>query len=126
MQSYPRQLAKLLVKECDGKSSDECQEIVKAFVGLLAERQLLGSWRQIEHALHNAWKDRYGASNVEVTSAHPVSDELKKQIESMSPGADRTYRVSEEVIGGLRLRIDDTLIDGTISGKLNKLKAALA
>ncbi len=126
MQVNTKQLAKLLVDSCDGKSIEECKEVTAAFVEILAKKQLLNSWRQIEHEIHNAWKERYGASNVEVITAYEITSELKQKIESATPGAQRRYKVNEEMIGGARVRIDDTLIDGTVATQLKKLKTALA
>jgi len=94
-------------------------------VSFLGSEGMLNMWRDIERAIHTAWKEKYGASSIKILSAHTLNDETRKMINSIAPGADLKERVDEQLIGGAVIRIDDTRIDGSVVGKLQNLKQVL-
>lgn len=125
MKTDAKQFALILVNAIEGKSADELKNIVKQFVGFLSEKKLLGRWREIEQAIHQVWKDKYGASSIKILSAHTLTDEAKKTINGIAPGADLEERVDDKLIGGAVIRIDDVRVDGSIAGRLQRLKTEL-
>lgn len=118
-------LAELLVELVDGATKAQVPEIMKGFVQELFRRGMLSEWRKIEHEIHGVWKRKYGAANVTIVSAHPITATLRKQIEGLAPGADIVERVDERLMGGAIIRIDDRRIDASIAGSLHRLKAHL-
>ncbi|MFA6130746.1 MAG: F0F1 ATP synthase subunit delta [Patescibacteria group bacterium] len=120
-----KQLAGLFVNACDGATDKKIEEAAHAFVALLVEKGLVQDWRKIENEIHGIWKEKYGASKISIVSAHPLSKELHEAIEKKANGAQIIERVDARLLGGAIMRIDDTRIDGTISGKLRRLKTAL-
>jgi len=122
----PKVLAKTLVDHLEGVSAQQLQSILKDFVDFLATEKMIDSWREIEREIHLAWKEKYGASQVTITSAHELSGQAKNIITELSKGADVIEKVDQDLIGGAIIRIDDTRIDGSISEALNKLKMQLS
>ena len=67
----------------------------------------------------------------EVVSAVPLNGEQQKKIEQKLLDTTRyekmeiAYKVDEDVIGGLRIRIGDRVVDSTIRSRLNKLTGSL-
>lgn len=121
-----RKLAEALIDACEGASGKaQVASIMKAFVKELAERGLVSEWRGIEHELDGAWRRKYGAANVTVVSAHPLTASLRKEIETHAPGADLVERVDERLMGGAVIRIDDRRIDASVAGTLQRLKSHL-
>ncbi len=120
-----RQLAELLVHECEDLSRTELVKVVKAFVSELALRGWIYRWRDIEREVHGAWQRKYGAAHVTVVSAHPLTVALRKSIEAAAPGAEILERVDERLMGGAIIRIDDRRIDASIAGSLQRLKIHL-
>ncbi|MBU4315255.1 F0F1 ATP synthase subunit delta [Patescibacteria group bacterium] len=106
----------------DAKIPGVMQEIVE----YLAKEKLIDQWREIEQAIHQVWKEVYGASKITVVSAHPITQETNEAIEKIAYGADITRRVDERLIGGSIIRIDDKRVDGSIAGQLQKLKTILS
>lgn len=115
----------MFVEACDGATDKKIEETAQALVTLLAEYGMLQDWQKIEQEIHGVWKERYGASKISIVSAHPLSKELHEAIEKKANGAQIIERVDPRLLGGAVMRIDDTRIDGTISGKLRRLKTAL-
>ncbi|MDP2631431.1 MAG: F0F1 ATP synthase subunit delta [Candidatus Uhrbacteria bacterium] len=120
-----KKLAKILVDSVDGANESEANKIIKDFVKFLAENKLLGMWREIERGIHSSWKEKYGASQVTIVSAHRLSIDARDVITGLAKGADIHETVNERLIGGTIIRIDDTRIDGSISGALDKLQREL-
>ena len=121
----PRHLATVLVDECVDATRAELVKIIDAFVGELAARGMMHKWRDVEREIHGAWKRKFGAANVTVVSAHPLTVAMRKAIEANAPGADITERIDERLMGGAVIRIDDRRIDASVAGILQRLKQSL-
>lgn len=118
----PRHLATVLVDQCVDVTRAELVKIIDAFVGELAARGMMHKWRDVEREIHGAWKRKFGAANVTIVSAHPLTVAMRKAIEANAPGADITERIDERLMGGAVIRIDDRRIDASVAGTLQRLK----
>ena len=63
--------------------------------------------------------------NVEVVSALPLTDAEKQQIQSQTGATAVTYNVDPNILGGLVLRTDQRVVDGSVRSNLNNLAARL-
>ena len=76
-------------------------------------------------------KEALGIGDVSVRTARPLTDEQKKKLEEKILSAtsfrsvDVKYLVEESLIGGMRIRIGDHILDTSISTKLGALTDAL-
>ena len=76
-------------------------------------------------------KQEKGIGKAEVISAAPLSDVQKKQIENRlletTPyrQMEMDYQTDQSLIGGLRIRIGDRVVDSSISTRLYNLKKEL-
>ena len=76
-------------------------------------------------------KQEKGIGQAFVTSALPLSDAQKKQIEEKLLATtsykqmEMVYETDESLIGGLRIRIGDRVVDSSVSNKLSDLKREL-
>lgn len=66
----------------------------------------------------------------EVTSALPLSDKEKEQVEKdvlakIGPQAAVSFRVDPSILGGLVVRVGDKVLDGSVAGKLETLRQNL-
>ncbi len=108
------------------QSPTDRAETIAAVVETMAKEQVLSSWRDLEAALHEAWKRKYGASVIHAISAHKIPESLREKLKSIANGADFTEAVNENLIGGIILRIDDKRIDGSTKGAIKKIHHALS
>jgi F-type H+-transporting ATPase subunit delta len=113
------------VDATDGMTGKQVEAAAKDFIRLLAERQELYRVREVLRAIDAVWREKYGAANVNVTTAYPISKDLRAAIEKAAGGASVTETVEPALIGGARIRIDDRLIDGTVAGHLDRLRNVL-
>lgn len=103
------------MKTCEGASAKDIDEACLAFVEWLAKSGQLVRARDVIRLL---------TTTCVVESAYPLKAAMKKAIED-ALDSPVTEVVKPDLIGGMRLRVNDRLIDGSISGKLSALKLAL-
>ncbi len=63
--------------------------------------------------------------SVEVVSALPLSDAEKQQVQSQIGATNVTYSVDPGILGGLVLRTDQRVVDGSVRSNLNNLAGRL-
>lgn len=119
-----RQLAMVLFDAME-KTKNEI-EVSDAFVKLLAERNELHRISEIMFEFDKIWKEKFGITSLTIETAHPLSSETKKSLSKITKGAELKEIINEKLIGGAKIRIDDKIIDGSISSQLQQLKAQLS
>jgi F-type H+-transporting ATPase subunit b len=71
----------------------------------------------------------FKGASAEVTSALPLTAEeqstVKNEILSKSGAEAVTFRVDPSILGGLVVRVGDKILDGSVAGKLEGLRASL-
>ena len=125
MKRNEKQLARAFVSSLDGATKPQVENAASELVALLAERNETHRVRGVIEAIENVWREQYGAATVKIQTAHPLTSSLRKKLEELAPGAEIKEQVRPEIIGGARLRIDETIIDGSIEGHLAQLNQAL-
>ena len=63
--------------------------------------------------------------SVEVVSALPLSDAEKQQVQNQIGATNVTYSVDPGILGGLVLRTDQRVVDGSVRSNLNNLAGRL-
>lgn len=110
--------------------SDDLSDSGKNFIRLLAENHRLTLLPEIS-ALFEELKARAEATlDVDVISARPLSDAQAQQLtQSLTVKFEREVHlhssVDESLLGGAIVRAGDTVIDGTVRGRLAKLAEAM-
>lgn len=101
-----------------------------SFVRVLAENRRLTLLPQIYQQFEVLKANREKTIEVSVTAAQPISSEQQEKLASaLSAKLERTVTmqvaVDSSLIGGAVVRAGDTVIDGSIRGRLAKLAEAL-
>ena len=120
------QKAYRLVEIC----GDEMNDRARKFVTVLAQNKrldILAAIREQFEALRAAEEQTL---DVEVISAYPVSERERDQLsdalaKKSSKQVNLTSSVDQSLIGGAIIRAGDTVIDGSLRGKLDKLAETL-
>ncbi len=103
-------------------------QAVAKFLGLLISRQDLGYLDEIIRDVQQDVLVRgQGVKVAEVTSAVPLTDEERAQLEAkvrerFGENVRFTYRVDPEILGGLIVRVGDTLLDYSLRSRLEALR----
>ncbi len=109
---------------------DDISREGKQFVQVLARNKRLHLLSEISSQFEALRAQEQASLEVEVISAYPLDDaEQKRLIETLGRRFEReirlTSRVDESLLGGVVIRAGDTVIDGSVRGKLEKLSESL-
>ncbi|MFC4599745.1 F0F1 ATP synthase subunit delta [Cohnella hongkongensis] len=104
--------------------------IVMNTVGLLVERGREGSLTAILTAYLQVAGEALGRADAHVTSPAPLSQEEQTKLAEkfgalLGKKVRITNSVNPQLLGGLTVRIGDTLYDGSLRGKLERLDKTL-
>jgi F-type H+-transporting ATPase subunit delta len=112
-------------------SRTRVRETSASFLRVLLKNQRLSQLREIVVRYGQVLDERSGVVAADVTTARPLSDELKNALqETLAAATGRKVRLSfntdETIIGGLVTRIGSTIFDGSVQGQLERLSESLA
>jgi F-type H+-transporting ATPase subunit delta len=97
---------------------------------LLAHKDRLGIAGDISQQYDRLLDAHYGVEHIEVITALPLDDEAKEKISNqfgkiIGRKVIIDAQVDPYIVGGIKARIGDTLIDGSVKSKLGALKKSL-
>ena len=77
------------------------------------------------------YNEHEGIIRVDVTTAYDLNDSQRKELlDALSTSTGKNvkmdHKVDKEIIGGVIVRIDDTVLDGSVKHKIRKLKNQFA
>jgi F-type H+-transporting ATPase subunit delta len=106
-------------------------ELVRNFVRLAAEKGRAGELSEISAELDALVAQAQNRLTVELTTAHELSDAEAKSIvgqieKSSGRKVEASRTVDPDLIGGIVLRIGSHLADGSVRGRLERLRHELA
>ncbi len=103
-------------------------ELTASFNRLLIKKGRESNLPEIAQAFIDQYKTYEQIFTVKLTTATPVSEEIKREIvdkvksQSHMKTIELTTEVNEELIGGFVLQIGNTLVDASIAYDLNTIK----
>jgi F-type H+-transporting ATPase subunit delta len=107
----------------------EVHELIKDFIKLLIRKNQINLIGKILLEFEKHWNEKEGIKKVEVTTSQPllhkkiITDELKKYLQKT---IELEEKVDKEIIGGLIIKYDDILIDGSVKKRLAILRQKLS
>lgn len=86
-------------------------------------------YRAILHAIKRLVRLELNRRQVTIESATELDDTTREQVASgltakYGSGLKFDYRVTPELLGGLKVRVGDDVFDGSVKGRLNRLQEA--
>lgn len=104
---------------------------VRNFLAVIMDHQRLAELEEILTEYHEIADEQSGLAEAEITSAHPLNDEdraeLEAQVAKVAGSRVRaTYRQDATLLGGAVVRIGSTVYDGSLRGQFQQLKQKLA
>jgi F-type H+-transporting ATPase subunit delta len=101
------------------------------FLLLLVENGRLGVLPEIRDLFEELRREHEGVLEVEVTSAFPMDEaqlaQLRQKLQAKyGRQVQASVSVEPELIGGVRVKIGDEVLDASVRGKLQGMASALA
>ena len=126
MKYNPRQYAKALYESLKEAKENEVDLVFKNFYSILLRNNDLKLVNKIIEKIEEIDKEERGVVEVEVTGAKEIDKDLVSKLRNLiGKKVEIREKVDPGLIGGLKIQINDLLIDGSIKAKLNKLKQSL-
>lgn len=119
-------IVEIIVDVC----GDNLNDLTKNFVKVLADNGRLNVATEIAQAYEEHRAEAEKTVEAEVTSAFPLSDaQVKSMTEALKKRLGREVtlntNIDETIVGGAIIRAGDLMIDGSVSGQLDKLATTL-
>lgn len=110
--------------------SDRITDLTLRFLLVLNEKGRIGALPEIADAYDMLVQDLYGRVEVDIYTARPIPDEqldvMRNRVRDAIGREPVLYPyVDRSMIGGVKLRIGDQLIDGSVATRLRRLKQGL-
>jgi F-type H+-transporting ATPase subunit delta len=108
-----------------------CGPQVRNFLAVLIKHERLGALGEILEEYRQEMNRRLSISDAEVVTARPLEDRERAELEgqvSVLAGHNKvnaTFREDKSLIGGAIVRIGSTIYDGSVRGRLERLKERL-
>jgi F-type H+-transporting ATPase subunit delta len=104
---------------------------VRNFMAVIIDHRRIGMLDDIVRVFERELDARLGFAVVEVSSARPLSAQEQREVESrverMTGKKIRASYVSNpELLGGVVVRVGDTIYDGSVRGQLEKMRQELS
>ena len=126
-----KSLAQTLYQMVDGKSNRQAQVIIKKFVGYLAQRGILSQGKTVASHFSGIYDKNHGITTAKIISSGEVSENQIGKIKSYVKQKYNYDKVELErrrdpKIGkGLKVMIDDLVIDLTLDSRVKRLREYL-
>lgn len=126
MKYTPKQYAQALYESLKEVKEEDADLISKNFYNILLRNNDLKLVNKIIENIEEIDKKERNIFEVKISSADKLTPETISKLRTlMGDRAQIKEKVNPKLIGGLKIQIEDLLIDGTIKEKLNKLKRSL-
>ncbi len=126
--SFPAEQKVGLLDKLNGKLGMSQQ--VRNFVAVLIRNRRIAGFEEVAAEFRREINRRLGIFEAKVVSARTLDEperrELEQQIASLTGGqVEAQYEVDSSLIGGVVVRTGSTVYDGSVRGRLNRLREEL-
>lgn len=122
----PRQLAVALyevTKKLDGKDQ---QKAIQNFSKLVASSHQLKQVDKIIEEFIRYGKKQEGITQIEVTSAQELDEKMLEKIKKyFGNQVEASVQIDPDLLGGIKIKTDDKILDGSLKTQLKKLKESI-
>src|SRR6476469_2105377 len=103
---------------------------VNNLIGLMLRRRRLEMVSGVAREFRRLYNRREGIHEAVATSEPKLDDQevnaLRSRLEQMTGGkVELTFKVDPQLLGGVQVRLGDLLIDGSVRGRLERLRTKL-
>lgn len=128
MKYTAKQYAQALYDVIETTDPSQQDKVIDNFIQALTDNGDLAAYEKIVAEYEKLSDSRAATSQVEVTTATgaSITPSLLKELNKYTKAkVEVTEKTDEEIIGGVVIRVDDTLIDASLKTQLNNLEDTL-
>ena len=104
---------------------------VRNLLAVLVDHNRIGALHEVVAEYHRQLQERLGIFQAEVVTARELKaadkTALLEHVSGLAKGkVNATFRIDPEILGGVVVRIGSTVYDGSVLGRVERLKEVLA
>jgi F-type H+-transporting ATPase subunit delta len=120
------QFAKALYEVTKDLPETKISEVIKEFFLVLQKNNKLNKINYIIDEFVKYSKKQAGIKTVVVETTYPADQDLLNEIKKVfGPDAEISQIINKNLLGGVKIKVDDTIFDGSLKTQLSKLKQSL-
>lgn len=120
------QFAKALYEVTKDLPEAKVPEVIKQFFLVLQKNNKLNKVEYVIDEFVKYSKKQAGIKTVHVETAHPADQDLLHKIKKIfGQDAEISQTINKNLLGGIKIKVDDTIYDGSLQTQLSKLKQSL-
>jgi F-type H+-transporting ATPase subunit delta len=113
------------------KAVEGAEPILMNFLELLLEKHRMPAIYRIRREYDGLWREEHKLLSVQVTSAVKLDEEIVKSLgdrisEQTGRQVDLTAKVEPDILGGIVLRVGNSILDASIRNRLEQLRRQVA
>ncbi len=123
-----KQYAQSLYEVLTDSNPKDHDRVIENFISILKTNEDLSAYEKIVNEVDELFQTDSETSKIEVTAANEksITPGLLKELNKLAKGkSEITTKVDDKIIGGVIIRVDDQLIDASISTQLQNLEKDL-
>lgn len=123
-----QQYAVALYESLHEVSHKDHDRVIANFIEILKSNGDLREYEKIIEMFEAHDREQKGIKQVELTTAHPVEASrtiIHELNQIVGKDIELKQKVDEKLIGGVVVKVDDTMIDGSVKGQLQRLRKDL-
>jgi F-type H+-transporting ATPase subunit delta len=131
MKINPKKYA-LALYEATVDKDEQAEELIKNFIKILAKNNDLSKAKKIEIEFNKIWNKKKGIVDANIISAKKTDKEtlgiVENYIKKISglPNVNMHEEVDKTIIGGIIIKYEDKILDGSLKTSLKTLKEKLS
>lgn len=120
------QLAQALYQVTVGLKGEKLAKAIAEFAAILARARKISRADNIIKEFEKYSKKQAGIMEIEVQSARKLDEKTMNQLKKVfGDEVEAIESVDENLLGGVRVRTEDKILDGSLKTQLNQLKQSL-
>ena len=123
-----KKIARELVEKTKVLSKKEQEKVIRSYVYSLGSRGLSKYFSRLINEVQKLQTTNYKLPTI-IQSAHPLDKKtlshLEKELHATYGDIEIEVKEHKELLGGIRIKVGDTLIDATLRNRLKKLQSQL-
>lgn len=116
-----RQWAAVLVELTRDAKESSVAHKVKSFVQLVRARRATNLLPRVIRAYREMMDAEHGVVRIQTTAARELPAAIEAELKNLGTEVIIDHTIDPHVIGGVKLTMDDVIIDGTVATRLKKL-----
>lgn len=122
----PKQYAVALYDTIKNLSEKELSIALKNFVALIAKDHKLKQTNKIIEEFVKYGKKQQGIVEIEITAARELDESVVEKIKkTFGDKVEAKVAVDASILGGIRIKTEDKILDGSLKTQLLKLKESI-